>query len=190
MGHYYERLSALDASFLGIETENCHMHIAAVLIFDGAQLMEPHGRLDAERIRAYVESRLHGIPRYRQRLAWIPVERHPVWMDDPCFNVFYHVRHTALPRPGEERQLKRLCGRILSQKLDPTKPLWELWIVEGLRDERFALVLVVGGAMPASDTPLNPRIGPHRRFDWLRVEPTPAAPISGVWRNGSVRLAQ
>ena len=95
---------------------------------------------DAERIRGYVESRLHLIPRYRQRLAYVPLERHPVWVDDPRFNIFYHVRHTALPNPGEERQLKRLCGRIFSQKLDYTKPLWEVWIVEGLREGRFALI--------------------------------------------------
>src|SRR4030095_1590462 len=73
--------------------------------------------------------------------------QHPVWVDDPRFNLFYHVRHTSLPRPGEERQLKRLCGRILSQKLDHTKPLWEVWIIEGLADGRFALVSKVHHCM-------------------------------------------
>jgi WS/DGAT/MGAT family acyltransferase len=144
---HYERLSALDALFLDLEDTSCHMHVAAVLLFDAAPLRAPHGGLDMARIRDYLESRLHLIPRYRQRLAYIPLERHPVWVDDARFNLFYHVRHTALPRPGEERQLKRLCGRIMSQKLDPTKPLWEVWVVEGLADDRFALITKTHHAM-------------------------------------------
>jgi len=144
---YFERLSALDATFLGLEDERTHMHVAATLLFDAAPLRASHGGLDIDRIRAFVESRLAGIPRYRQRLAWIPLEGHPVWIDDARFNLFYHVRHTALPRPGEERQLKRLCGRILSQKLDLTKPLWEFWVVEGVADDRFALIAKVHHAM-------------------------------------------
>jgi diacylglycerol O-acyltransferase len=137
---HYERLSALDASFLEIEDVASHMHVAAALMFDAAPLHGAHGGVDMERIRAYIASRLHLIPRYRQRLAYIPLERHPVWIDDDRFNLFYHVRHTGLPRPGEERQLKRLCGRIMSQKLDPTKPLWEIWVVEGIEGDRFALI--------------------------------------------------
>jgi WS/DGAT/MGAT family acyltransferase len=146
VGHY-ERLSALDALFLELEDDQCHMHVAVALVFDGTPLRASHGGLDMQRIRAYLESRLHLIPRYRQRLAYIPVEHHPVWIDDDRFNLFYHVRHSALPRPGEERQLKRLCGRILSQKLDPTKPLWEIWVVEGLADDRFALIAKAHHAM-------------------------------------------
>lgn len=137
---FYERLTALDASFLAIEDVNTHMHVAATLIFDAGPLRTPDGGLDMERIRSYIGSRLHLIPRYRQRLAYTPLERHPVWVDDHRFNLFYHVRHTSLPRPGSERQLKRLCGRLLSQKLDLTKPLWEIWVVEGLEDGSFALV--------------------------------------------------
>jgi diacylglycerol O-acyltransferase / wax synthase len=146
MGHY-DRLSALDALFLELEDDQCHMHVAAALLFDGRPLQGSHGGLDMERLRAYLESRLHLIPRYRQRLAYIPVEQHPVWIDDDRFNLFYHVRHSALPRPGDERQLKRLCGRILSQKLDPTKPLWEIWVIEGLADDRFALIAKTHHAM-------------------------------------------
>lgn len=137
---FYERLTALDASFLAIEDVNTHMHVAATLLFDAGPLRTPEGGLDMERIRAYIGSRLHLIPRYRQRLVHTPLERHPVWVDDHRFNLFYHVRHTSLPQPGSERQLKRLCGRILSQKLDLTKPLWEIWVVEGLHDGTFALV--------------------------------------------------
>jgi len=144
---YYERLSALDASFVDIEDVNVHMHVAAALLFDPGPLARPEGGLDMERIRAYVESRLHFIPRYRQRLAYIPLERHPVWVDDHRFNLFYHVRHSSLPHPGSERQLKRLCGRILSQKLDLTKPPWEIWVVEGLEGGRFALVTKVHHCM-------------------------------------------
>ncbi|HYC23766.1 MAG TPA: wax ester/triacylglycerol synthase family O-acyltransferase [Candidatus Bathyarchaeia archaeon] len=254
---HYERLSALDASFLEIEDQSTHMHVAAALIFEPGRLATAEGGLDSERIRAYIGSRLHLIPRYRQRLAYIPFEHHPVWVDDDRFNIFYHVRHSSLPRPGSERQLKRLCGRILSQKLDLTKPLWEIWVVEGLSEGRFALItkvhhcmvdgisgvdllnvilsatdeesfapappwrarpapgageLVAGelwrratggfrlaraaaGALaqprrslaqvceaaggvvellgemtPGSDTPLNRPLGPHRRFDWLRLD--------------------
>jgi WS/DGAT/MGAT family acyltransferase len=144
---HYERLSALDASFLEIEDVGTHMHVAAALVFDAAPLHCAHGGVDMERIRAYIASRLHLVPRYRQRLAYVPIERHPVWIDDARFNLFYHVRHTALPRPGEERQLKRLCGRIMSQKLDATKPLWEIWVVEGLEGDRFALIAKAHHAM-------------------------------------------
>src|SRR4029450_5194452 len=139
--------SALDASFLEIEDESCHMHVAATLLFEPGPLATGEGGIDASRIREYIASRLHLIPRYRQKLAYIPLDQHPVWVDDPRFNLFYHVRHTSLPRPGEERQLKRLCGRILSQKLDHTKPLWEVWIIEGLADGRFALVSKVHHCM-------------------------------------------
>jgi diacylglycerol O-acyltransferase / wax synthase len=144
---FYERLSALDASFVAIEDVNTHMHVAAALIFEAGSLRTPDGGLDMERIRAYIGSRLHLVQRYRQRLAYTPFERHPVWIDDNRFNLFYHVRHTSLPRPGSERQLKRLCGRILSQKLDLTKPLWEIWVIEGLSDNRFALVAKVHHCM-------------------------------------------
>lgn len=144
---YYQRLSALDASFIDIEDVNVHMHVAAALVFDGGPLATAEGGLDMERIRAYIGSRLHLIPRYRQRIAWIPFERHPVWVDDNRFNLFYHVRHASLPRPGTERQLKRFCGRVMSQKLDLTKPLWEIWVVEGLSEGRFALVAKVHHCM-------------------------------------------
>ena len=88
-----------------------------------------------------IESRLHLVPRYRQRLAFVPLDQgRPVWVDDPHFNLSYHVRHTALPRPGGESELKRLAGRVFSQALDRSRPLWELWLVEGLADGRFAVL--------------------------------------------------
>ncbi len=137
---HYERLSALDAHFLDLEDEGVHMHVAVVLICDAKPLTLEDGCLDAERIRDFLGARLSAIPRYHQRLARIPVERHPVWVDDPSFNLAYHVRHVSLPRPGDERQLKRLVGLLMSQKLDPGKPLWELWVIEGLEGGRFAVL--------------------------------------------------
>ena len=136
----YERLTALDRTFLDFENERYPQHVGAVLLFEMGPLRNDAGGLDANRIREHVGARLHRIPRYRQRLMWIPVEDHPVWIDDDRFNLYYHVRHTSLPRPGDDRQLKRLAARILSQRLDPGKPLWELWIVEGLEDGRAALI--------------------------------------------------
>jgi len=140
MKTHYERLSALDAHFLDLEDEGVHMHVAVVLLCDAKPLTLEDGRLDVESIRDFIESRLVAIPRYRQRLAQIPVERHPIWVDDPSFNIQYHVRHVGLPRPGDERQLKRLVGLLMSQKLDHGKPLWEMWVIEGLDGGRFAIL--------------------------------------------------
>ncbi len=136
----YERLSPLDRTFLDLEYPEAHMHVAGVTIFDAHPIRTAGGGIDIEKIRKYVASRLHLIPRYRQRIARIPLENHPVWVDDDRFNLEYHVRHTALPRPGGDEQLKRLTGRIVSQQLDRGKPLWELWIVEGLDNDRFAMI--------------------------------------------------
>ncbi len=136
----YDRLSALDRIFLDIEGPNTHMHVAGVFLFEAGPLRQPEGGIDIDRLRAYVASRLPLIPRYRQRIARVPIENHPVWVDDERFNVEYHVRHTCLPHPGDDRQLERLCGRIISQQLDRGKPLWEMWIVEGLEHDRLALV--------------------------------------------------
>ncbi len=136
----YERLSQLDNAFLVYEDHDAHMHVAATQIFEAAPLRGSDGALDIERLQEYVLSRLHRIPRYRQRLAWTPVEGHPIWVDDASFNIRYHVRHSRLPRPGDERTLKRVAGRILSQQLDRGKPLWEMWVIEGLEGDRVAIV--------------------------------------------------
>jgi len=144
----YERLSAQDATFLDLETPSHHQHIAATLVFSRGPLRTPDGGVDIDRIREYVDSRLHLLPRYRQRLARIPVENHPVWVDDPHFNLGYHVRHTALPLPGDASQLKELSGRVLSQPLDRERPLWEIWVVEGLDGgDRFAMIQKVHHCM-------------------------------------------
>jgi diacylglycerol O-acyltransferase / wax synthase len=131
---HLDRLTAVDASFLHQEDADSHMHIGAVTIFEGPP---PPFTAVAEHIR----SRLHLVPRYRQKLAYPPFESgRPLWVDDHSFNIEYHVRHSALPAPGTEQQLHRLAARIVSQQLDRSKPLWECWFVEGLEDGRFALI--------------------------------------------------
>jgi len=173
---HYERLSALDAHFFALEDEGVHMHVAAVLICDAKPLTLEDGRLDAERIRSFIESRLAGIPRYRQRLARIPVERHPVWVDDPSFNIQYHVRHVSLPRPGDERQLKRLIGLLMSQKLDHSKPLWETWVIEGLDGGRFAILIRSHHSM------VDGIAGVSVLRVLLRTEPHPSFRPAPLWR--------
>jgi WS/DGAT/MGAT family acyltransferase len=254
----YDRLSFLDSVFLIMETPTSPMHIAGCATFAAGPLRTAEGGIDIDRIRDYVESRLHLIPRYRQRLAHTPIGQHPVWVDDAHFNIDYHVRHSALPKPGDARQLKRLAARLIAQHLDRQKPLWEIWILEGLADpahfvmiskvhhcmvdgmssvdllkvlltleptrafeppsrwlprpapsrwrlaidavERYArLPLDIVTSLPriwlgasdassafraalnvvrdsfgtglrVSDTPLNQRIGPHRRLDWVTMD--------------------
>jgi WS/DGAT/MGAT family acyltransferase len=136
----YERLSALDAAMIFVETPAVHMHVGVVGILEAGPLATADGGVDVERIRSHVGGVLDELPRFRQRLAFVPVEDHPVWVDDDRFDPSYHVRHAGLPRPGTARQLKRLTGHILSQKLDLAKPPWEVWVIEGLEGGRFALV--------------------------------------------------
>ena len=144
---HYEPLSYLDASFLALETRNSHMHVTGVALFDAAPLESDDGGVDIQRIRAHIHSKLQYIPRYRQRLDWVPYDRRPVWVDDEHFNFDYHVRHTSLPRPGSDAQLRDLAGRIVSTKLDRNKPLWELWVVEGMSNDRFAIIAKIHHCM-------------------------------------------
>src|SRR5215217_5842265 len=131
---HLDRLSAVDAGFLAQEKPNTHMHIGALALFEGAPPA-------LDEFLGHIESRLHLVPRYRQKLATPPLETgRPLWVDDPTFNLAYHVRHTALPAPGDEAALLRMCARIFSQRLDRSKPLWELWLVEGLDGGGFALI--------------------------------------------------
>ncbi|HZN89191.1 MAG TPA: wax ester/triacylglycerol synthase family O-acyltransferase, partial [Thermoleophilaceae bacterium] len=129
-----DRLTAVDAAFLHQEKQASHMHVGALVIFDGPAP-------EREDLAAHIEARLRLVPRYRQKLAFPRLEMgRPFWVDDPSFNLDYHVRHTALPKPGSDAQLRQLVGRIFSQRLDRSKPLWELWLVEGLDDGRFAII--------------------------------------------------
>jgi diacylglycerol O-acyltransferase / wax synthase len=145
--HNYERLSALDNSFLVLERANSPMHVGSMAVFDAAPLLGPGGGVDFERFARHVASRLLLIPRYRQKLAYVPLEGRAVWVDDESFNLHYHLRHTSLPKPGDEYQLKRLCARIMSQALDRGKPLWETWIVEGLEGGQMAMISKVHHCM-------------------------------------------
>jgi WS/DGAT/MGAT family acyltransferase len=134
MGHR-DRLTALDAGFLHLERGGAHMHVASILVFEG----DPPGY---DELVAALDARLHLVPRYRQKLAHVPLgQGRPVWVDDPHFNLRYHVRHSALPEPGSDEQLKLLAARLFARPLDRTKPLWELSLVEGLEGgTRFAIV--------------------------------------------------
>jgi diacylglycerol O-acyltransferase len=129
-----ERLSALDVSFLTNESSSSHMHVGAIAIFEG-----PPPSYDD--LAEHITSRLHLVPRFRQKLAFPPAPTgRPFWVDDSSFNLTYHLRHSALPSPGSEEQLRLMAARIFSQQLDRTKPLWELWLVQGLTRKRFAFV--------------------------------------------------
>jgi diacylglycerol O-acyltransferase / wax synthase len=129
-----DRLSAVDASFLLQEGPAHHMHIGSVALFEGPPPF-------FEDLREHVRSRLHLVPRYRQRLAGPPAGLGRWrWVDDASFNLDFHLRHTALAAPGDEDRLRALAGRVFAQRLDRGKPLWELWAVEGLADGRWALL--------------------------------------------------
>jgi len=131
---HLDRLSSIDASFLTNERSNSHMHVGAVLLFEG-----PPPAYDD--FLEHVRDRLHLVPRFRQKLAFPPLESgRPFWVDDPTFNLEYHVRHSALPAPGSEEQMRNIAGRLFSQRLDRSKPLWELWLVQGLERNRFAVI--------------------------------------------------
>src|SRR5919108_49487 len=129
-----DRLTGLDASFLHLEDASSHMHVAGVMIFEGSP--PPY-----EELLTAIEARLGLVPRYRQRLAFVPFgQGRPKWVDDPHLNLRYHVRSTALPSPGSEQQLRELAGRVFSQQLDRDKPLWEIWLVDALEGDRFAML--------------------------------------------------
>ncbi len=136
-----DRLSPLDASFLHLEDDVSHMHIASVAIFEGPPPLFTD-------VLAMVDAKLALVPRYRQVVRSVPFDLgRPVWADDPHFNIEYHLRHTALPAPGSDEQLRNLVGRVMSQQLDRSKPLWEIWMVEGLEDGRWAMLSKTHHAM-------------------------------------------
>jgi diacylglycerol O-acyltransferase / wax synthase len=160
-----DRLTGLDTAFLHLENHStAHMHVASVMIFEG-------DAPSADELVAHIESRLHLVPRYRQRLAYVPFgQGRPLWTDDPHFNPHYHIRHTALPRPGDEATLRRLAGRLFSQRLDRSKPLWEIWLVDRMAGGRFALVAKTHHAL------VDGISGVDITTVLFDVERTPAAP--------------
>jgi WS/DGAT/MGAT family acyltransferase len=189
---HLDRLTAVDASFLAQEGPASHMHIGGIVLCEG---LPPR----FEEMLDHVRTRLHLVPRYRQRLAQPPLETgRPLWVDDPTFNLEYHVRQTALPSPGSEEQLMNLVGRIMSQQLDRSKPLWEMWIIEGLDDGGFAIIskthhsLIDGIAgvdlatvmFDLTPVPVEP---PHPDEPWQpHPEPTGAELVAG----GAIGLAK
>ncbi len=144
---FHERLTALDQSFLAFETANAPMHVAITAIFEPGALTNADGGVDMVRVRQHIAARLRLIPRYRQRLLHIALIEDPVWIDDASFDLGYHVRHASLPHPGGERQLQRRCAEILERRLDRARPLWEIWIIEGLQGGRFAMLAKVHHCM-------------------------------------------
>src|SRR5215208_6411138 len=180
-----DRLTGLDASFLHLEDASSHMHVAGVMIFEGSP--PPY-----EQLLAAIERRLGLVPRYRQRLAFVPFgQGRPKWVDDPHLNLRYHVRSTALPSPGSEGQLKELAGRVFAQQLDRDKPLWEIWLVDGLEGDRFAMLskthhALVDGVSGVDimsvlfDTSPDPAAPPDTGDRWLpRPLPSPAQVLRG-----------
>jgi len=183
-----ERLSGLDTSFLHLERSGAHMHVASVSVFQGTPPTH-------QEFRDHIASRLHLVPRFRQKLRFVPLTQgRPVWVDDPHLNLEYHVRQTALPAPGSDEQLRNLAARIFSQQLDRSKPLWELWLVEGLTDERFAIIgkshhALVDGVSGVDITTVlfdldpEPAGTPEKAPPWLaRPEPTDTQLLTEAWR--------
>jgi diacylglycerol O-acyltransferase len=163
-------MSPLDASFLHIENDKAHMHIGSVAIFEG-----PAPSYDD--IRAMVAAKLSLVPRYRQKVRFVPLGLgRPVWVDDPHFNLTYHVRQTALPTPGGNEELRNLVGRVMSQQLDRSKPLWEMWVVEGLDAGRWALLSKVHHCM------VDGVSGTDLLAVMLDQERSPAPPPSEAWQ--------
>jgi len=189
----YSRLSTFDRCFLDIEDGNTHMHVAGTCVFDATPVATSNGGVDIDRIRRYVHGRLSSIPRYRQRLAYIPLENHPVWVDDYRFDLRYHVRHLSLPKPGDDRQLKRALAWVNSQQLDRSRPLWEMWIIEGLEGSRFAVHqkvhhAMIDGLAGAEELSVILDLSPEARVDFPRPwQPRPAPTPVELVRDAAVR---
>ena len=173
-----DRLTGLDSSFLHLERGPAHMHVASTTVFEGPIP-------DYDEFREHIESRLHLVPRFRQKLRFVPFgQGRPRWVDDPQLNLGYHVRHTALPSPGSEEQLRTLAARVFSQRLDRSKPLWEMWLVDGLEGDRFAIVTkthhcLVDGVSGVDitavlfDAAREPELPAQPRDQWV-AEPEPS----------------
>jgi WS/DGAT/MGAT family acyltransferase len=137
----YDRLTALDSSFLHLERLEYPMHVGAVSVFEGEPFFDENGRFRINDVRDLVSSRLPLLPRFRKKLMMVPYDQgRPIWIDDQRFDITYHVRHTALPKPGSWEQLMTLATRVEETILDRERPLWELWFVEGLEGNQVALI--------------------------------------------------
>ncbi len=142
---FYEELTAMDSFFLYAERPEAPLHIGGVYVFEGRAANGGRGPLG---IVETLQERLHLVPRYRQRVRFRPFNvGHPVWVDDPDFDLSYHVRRSALPRPGDDAALREYTARVMARPLDTSKPLWEMYVVEGLTEGRVALISKVHHAM-------------------------------------------
>lgn len=181
-----DRLSSLDTSFLHLEDASTPMHVGSVMVFDA-----PVGGFDYENLLDLIGERIAHVPRYRQRVKSVPGGiANPVWVDDRSFDITYHVRRSALPRPGSDEQLEELVARIQPRPLDRSRPLWEVYLVEGLADDRFAIItkthhsLVDGisavdiGAVLVDGNPSGGD-GPHTTWR-PRPEPSGAELVAGA----------
>jgi len=202
----YEHLDTLDHIFLRLEHRNSPMHVGVVALFERGPLLHEGSGVDIDEIRNRLAHALEHVPRYRQKLARVPIEGTPVWVPDPHFQLAYHIRHLALPHPGSEAQLAELAARVFEQPLDRERPLWELWVVEGLEGDRFALIHKVHHALadgaanvellhaalserPTSERPaplVLPPAHPPRPLALLRAEwwRRATAPLRGLFRVG------
>ncbi len=178
-----DRLSPLDSSFLHVEDDVSHMHIASVAIFEGPQ--PPFSE-----VVSMVRGKLPLVPRYRQMVSFVPFDLgRPVWVDDPHFNISYHLRQTALPAPGGEAELRKLVGRVMSQQLDRSKPLWEIWVVQGLEDGHWAMMSkthhcmvdgVSGTDLLAITLDISPEGSDPVPDDWLPQTPPSRASLAAT----------
>lgn len=148
---YWEPLSEESAASLAVETSRRRSHTGMILIFDGGRLATAQGGVDFARIREVVASCLPELPRLRAKLRRVPIEGHPVWVDDAEFDLDYHLRRSALPKPGNRDQLCNTISRIGASRLDRSRPLWECWVLEGLEGGRFALVFKIHKALDRAD---------------------------------------
>jgi diacylglycerol O-acyltransferase len=175
---HLDRLGSTDVSFLTNESSSSHMHVGAIMIFEG-----PAPTYDD--LVGHVRNRQDLVPRFRQKLAYPPAQAgRPFWIDDPNLNLEYHIRHSALPAPGSEEQLRRMAARVFSQQLDRSKPLWELWLVQGLTRNRFALLTkthhavvdgVAGVDIATVLFDLNPVPEPPESDDSWTAKPEPSS---------------
>src|SRR3954471_23603465 len=193
-----DRLSPLDVSFLYLETPTTAMHVGGVAVFDPPK---GSGDFDYEALVELVSQRISLVQRYRQKVRWVPGKlANPVWVDDEDFDITYHVRRSALPRPGSLDQLRELVGRVQSRQLDRNRPLWEIYLVEGLTDGRFAIITkthhaMVDGisAIDISTLILDPKPTPREIPDdgWIpRREPSSASLVVNAFTDTLRRPTQ
>jgi WS/DGAT/MGAT family acyltransferase len=175
---FYEPLSLESAAYLEAERSRRRQHVTMIAVFDAGPLATAEGGVDFDRIREIVAMRVAELPRLRMKLRRVPLDGHPVWIDDPEFHLEYHLQQSSLPRPGSHAQLCRTTARIAARRLDRSRPLWDCWILEGLEGGRFALVLKMHKALASLEGAdlLRALLSPSAARVAGRARPTPAQP--------------